>query len=189
MLNKYMRLHKDATADFILKLIVAIALLMLVAPVVLDIKGTVPITLQSMMVLLGAIAFGWKTGVIAVLVYIIAGAAGAPVFAGYSSGVDALLGPYGGFFFGFIASSIVCGYLAEMDRFHKAIPAMMVWLLGHGIILLLGVLWMANFDPDGWFDKLKSMLPGAVVKSLVGALIIQLIIKFYTRDSKRAFED
>jgi biotin transport system substrate-specific component len=186
MLNRYMRLHKDATADFILKLIIAIALLMLVAPLVLDIKGTVPITLQSLIVLLGAIAFGWKTGLIAVLVYIIAGA---PVFAGYSSGLDAIFGPYGGFFFGFIAAAIVCGFLAEQERFHKAIPAMMVWLFGHAIILFLGVMWMARFDPDGWFEKLKSMLPGAVVKSLVGALIIQLFIKFYTRDSKRAFED
>ncbi|HEY8403758.1 MAG TPA: biotin transporter BioY [Flavobacteriales bacterium] len=189
MLNKYMRLHQDATTDFILKLLVSIALLMLLAPMVLDVKGIVPITLQSLMVLFGAIAFGWKTGLIAVVVYIAAGAAGVPVFAGYTSGVNAVFGPFGGFFFGFLAAAIISGYLAELERFQKAIPAMMVWILGHGIILLLGVLWMSRFDPDGWYEKLKMMVPGAIVKSLIGALIIQLIIKFYTRDGKRAFED
>jgi len=164
---------------------------------VLNVKGTMPITLQSLVVLLGSIAYGWRIGIISILIYIISGALGLPVFAGYNSGVDALLGPFGGlllgpfggFFFGFIAAVIICGFLAEKASFQKAIPAMMIWLLGHGIILLLGIVWLSAFDPEGWYVKLKSLIPGALIKSVVGALIIQIVIRFYTKEKREAFEE
>lgn len=188
MLNRYLQLHKNTNIDFILKLAIATALLLLFGPVVLDIKGTIPITLQSLVVLLGAIAFGWRIGLIAVLIYIVSGSLGLPVFAGYSHGTAALLGPYGGFFFGFIAAAIISGFLAEKESFQKPIPAMMIWFLGHAIIILFGIIWIAQFDP-GWKGKLDAILPGAVIKSVLGALFIQLVIKFFTYEKKRAFEE
>lgn len=189
MLNRLLQLHENAQIDFLIKLIIATGMLLLLGPVVLDIKGTVPITLQSLLVLTGAIAFGWRVGIVSVLAYIIAGAAGLPVFAGYKGGAEALIGPYGGFFFGFVAAAVVCGFIAEKEGFQKAIPAMMIWFLGHAIIILLGIVWLARFDPLGWKNSLESIIPGAVVKSVFGALIIQLIVKFYNRHSKRAFEE
>lgn len=189
MLNKIISLSKNAQVDFILKLAIAAGLLLLLGPVVLDIKGTVPITLQSLVVLLGAIAFGWRVGVIAVLIYIVAGACGLPVFAGYKGGADALMGPYGGFFFGFIAAAVISGYIAEKEGFQKPIPAMMVWFLGHALIILFGMIWIYRFDPLGWKEKLQAIVPGAVIKSVFGALFIQLIIRFFTYQKKRAFEE
>jgi len=189
MLNSYIRFHKNKQADFIIKALIATGLLLLLGPVVLNVKGTMPITLQSLVVLLGSIAYGWRIGIISILIYIISGALGLPVFAGYNSGVDALLGPFGGFFFGFIAAVIICGFLAEKASFQKAIPAMMIWLLGHGIILLLGIVWLSAFDPEGWYVKLKSLIPGALIKSVVGALIIQIVIRFYTKEKREAFEE
>ncbi len=189
MLNRYIKLHGNDSVDFILKLAISVALLLTLGPVMLDIKGTIPITLQSFVVLFTAIAFGWQIGSIATLIYIIAGVSGLPVFAGYTSDLDKLFGPFGGFFFGFIASAVICGFIAEKEGYQKPIPAMMLWFLGHAIILLLGIIWLSRFDPLGWKEKLESVIPGSVIKSVVGALIIQLVIKFYRREKKRAFEE
>ncbi len=189
MLNRYLRLHTGVSVDFWLKTLLSTVLLVVLGPLVLDLKGMMPITIQTLLVLLGAIAFGWRIGTAATLIYIALGIAGLRVFANYSSGVDAIFGPFGGFFFGFIAATLVCGFLAEIPKFQKPIPAIMVWMLGHAIILLLGAIWLKQFDPLGWLEKMKVLIPGAIIKSLVGALIVQLIIRFYTREKKTAFED
>jgi biotin transporter BioY len=89
-----------------------------------------------------------------------------------------ILGQHGGFFFGFLAASLVCGYLAETEMFSKAMPSILNWVLGHLIILLFGGLWLSQLDPEGWQEKLTSLLPGAIIKSAFGALLLQLVIRF-----------
>jgi len=49
--------------------------------------------------------------------------------------------------------------------------------LGHLIILFLGGFWLSQLDPLGWQEKLTSLLPGAIIKSAFGAMIIQLIVR------------
>jgi biotin transport system substrate-specific component len=178
MLNNVIRFHKSVLIDSIVKWLIALGLLVSLGPVVIDIKGEMPITLQSFVVLLGAMAFGWRIGTAAVVAYILAGGMGFPVFAGHHAGWGIIIGQHGGFFFGFIAASIVCGYLAETDMFSKALPSILNWVLGHIIILLLGGFWLSQLDPMGWQEKVSSLLPGAIIKSAFGAMIIQLVVRF-----------
>jgi biotin transport system substrate-specific component len=158
-------------------MIISLCLLFFIAPYKIELKGETPVTLQTLIILFCAIGFSWRIGLPAVLIYVAAGALGAKVFAGYSSGMDSITGPYGGFIFGFIAASVVCGYLAEQEAFSKPIPAILNWFLGHTIIILLGSVWLMKLDPQ-WKSRINDMLPGALIKSATGALIIQLIIKF-----------
>lgn len=160
-----------------------------VAPIVLDIKGETPITLQSLVILFVSISFGWRVGLPAVLVYILSGSLGLPVFAGYKSGVTALMGPYGGFFFGFLAAATVCGYTSELSAFRKTLPAILNWFLGHALILLFGAIWLMRLFPDGWQQVITDVLPGAIIKSITGALIVQLIIRFFNKKNETAFVD
>jgi biotin transport system substrate-specific component len=178
MLNNVIRFHKSVLIDSIVKWLIALGLLVSLGPVVIDIKGEMPITLQSFVVLLGAMAFGWRIGTAAVVAYILAGGMGFPVFAGHHAGWGIIIGQHGGFFFGFIAASLVCGYLAETDMFSKALPSILNWVLGHIIILLLGGFWLSQLDPMGWQEKVSSLLPGAIIKSAFGAMIIQLVVRF-----------
>lgn len=178
MLKSILRFHKSVVIDSIIKWLIALGLLVALGPVVIDIKGEMPITLQSFVVLLGAMAFGWRIGTIAVVAYILAGGMGFPVFAGHHAGWGIIIGQHGGFFHGFIAASLICGYLAETEMFSKALPSILNWVLGHIIILLFGGIWLAQLDPMGWQEKLTSLLPGAIIKSAFGAMIIQLIIRF-----------
>ena len=76
----------------------------------------VPLTLQCFAVALGAFVFGWKTSIASVMLYIGIGAVGLPVFAGFRGGADALLGPTGGFIWGFIILGLACGIAANKSR-------------------------------------------------------------------------
>jgi biotin transport system substrate-specific component len=178
MLQSIIRFHSSPVVDSIIKVLIALGLQVALGPIVIDVKGEIPITLQSFVILLGAIAFGWRIGTAAVAGYILAGAIGFPVFAGHHSGMGIILGQHGGFFFGFLAASLVCGYLAETEMFSKALPSILNWVLGHLIILLFGGLWLSQLDPEGWQEKLTSLLPGAIIKSAFGALLLQLVIRF-----------
>jgi biotin transport system substrate-specific component len=178
MLQSIIRFHSSPVVDSIIKVLIALGLQVSLGPIVIDVKGEIPITLQSFVILLGAISFGWRIGAAAVAGYILAGAIGFPVFAGHHSGMGIILGQHGGFFFGFLAASLVCGYLAETEMFSKALPSILNWVLGHLIILLFGGLWLSQLDPEGWQEKLTSLLPGAIIKSAFGALLLQLVIRF-----------
>jgi biotin transport system substrate-specific component len=178
MLHNILRFHSSAWIDATIKLLIALCLQVLLGPIILDMRGEMPITMQSLVILLGAMAFGWRIGTAAVVTYILAGGLGFPVFAGYHAGWGIIVGQYGGFFFGFIAASLVCGFLAETAMFSKALPSILNWVLGHLIILLLGGFWLSQLDPIGWQEKLTSSLPGAIIKSAFGAMTIQLIVRF-----------
>ena len=178
MLQSIIRFHASSLVDGIIKVLIALGLQIALGPVVIDVKGEIPITLQSFVILLGAIAFGWRIGVAAVIGYILAGAMGFPVFAGHHAGWGIIMGQHGGFFFGFVAATLICGYLSETPMFSKAMPSILNWVLGHLIILLFGGLWLSQLDPAGWQEKLTSLLPGAIIKSAFGALLLQLVIRF-----------
>jgi biotin transport system substrate-specific component len=178
MLNNILHFHKIHWVDAVIKWLIILGLQVSLGPVIIDIKGEMPITLQSFVVLLGAMAFGWRIGTASVVTYILAGGMGFPVFAGHHAGWGIIIGQHGGFFFGFIAASLICGYLAETPMFSKALPSILNWVLGHIIILLLGGFWLSQLDPMGWQEKLSSLLPGAIIKSAFGAMLIQLVVRF-----------
>lgn len=69
--------------------------------------GPVPFTMQTFAVFAALGLLGGKRGTLAVVVYLLLGLVGLPVFAGFSSGAAALLGPTGGFLLGFLASALV----------------------------------------------------------------------------------
>jgi biotin transport system substrate-specific component len=103
--------------------------------------GPVPVTGQTFAVLMLGALLGSRLGSLAVLAYIAEGAAGLPVFAA-GVGPAALLGPTGGYLFGFIAAAYVMGRLAEKGwdrRFGTTILAM---LLADLVIYAFGLLWL-----------------------------------------------
>ncbi len=73
----------------------------------ISIPAAVPFTLQTLGIFLTVGILGGKRGMIAVLVYILLGAIGIPVFAGFSGGIGVLTGTTGGYIVGFLASALV----------------------------------------------------------------------------------
>lgn len=102
----------------------------------------VPLTLQTLVVLLAAAALGTRRAVPALLLYIAEGAAGLPVFAGGRAGIVHLLGPTGGYLIGFLAAAVMMGALADAGSLRKPLAAALGLLAATGCIYLAGVLWL-----------------------------------------------
>jgi biotin transport system substrate-specific component len=103
----------------------------------------VPITLQTLGVLLTGASLGSPRGGLAVLAYLAEGAAGLPVFAGGSNGFMRLLGPTAGYLWAFPIAAFVTGWLCQrrLDRSFKT--SAMAMLPGSLIIYAIGVPWLA----------------------------------------------
>lgn len=91
---------------------VMVALLAVSAQVMMPI-GPVPFTLQTMVLAMVPAALDPGTAVLSVASYVLLGALGLPVFAGFNGGVGALLGPTGGFLWGFVLGSALAGLVAK----------------------------------------------------------------------------
>jgi len=81
----------------------------------------VPITMQTFAVALAGVVLGSKYGFFASLVYILLGAAGVPVFANFTGGLQIVLGPTGGFILSFPLMSFIIGYVSERTANMKKI--------------------------------------------------------------------
>ncbi len=106
----------------------------------ISIPLTIPFTLQTFAVFLTVALLGCTRGFITVLVYILLGAVGVPVFSGFKGGIGALMGPTGGYIIGFLFTAIITGFI--LDRFGKKLPVMIAaMLLGLVICYAFGTAW------------------------------------------------
>lgn len=103
--------------------------------------GPVPIVLQNLFVLVAALLLGSKWASASVAVYLLAGACGLPVFATGGGGLGHLLGPRGGYLFGFLAAAWVVGWISEKSK-QRPVPEIAGMVIGSLIIYAIGVPWL-----------------------------------------------
>ncbi|MDR3210198.1 MAG: biotin transporter BioY, partial [Oscillospiraceae bacterium] len=115
------------------------ALLCAAAPFSIPI-GPVPITLATLVVYIAAASLGAYRGTLAVIIYIMLGAFGVPVFSKFSAGLPAIVGPTGGYLVGYIPLALVTGLFADRPRLAVwKFPAGMG--LGTAVLYTLGTAW------------------------------------------------
>ena len=127
--------------------------------------GPVPVSLQTLFVLLAGFTLGPAYGSAAIGLYLLAGIAGLPVFAGGKSGFAVLMGPTGGYLIGFAACAFVAGFSGRKSSWPRTL---LFGLLGLAALYALGLLRLkAVLDAD-WSKAmavgLLPFLPGAAVK-------------------------
>ena len=135
----------------------------------------VPITGQTLGVLLVGASLGSRRGAATILLYLLEGSLGLPFFAGGTAGIAALIGPTGGYLLGFVAAAFVAGLLAEkkMDRnWTTVIPA---FLAAHTAVFVIGVPWLAVFVGKSAAIKtgFYPFIPGEIIKSTLAAIMIR----------------
>lgn len=112
--------------------------------------GGISFTLQTFSLFLALLVLGGKWGSVTVLVYLALGAIGLPVFSGFQGGIGALVGPSGGFFFGFMLTCIL--YLVATSLFGSRRSIRIVSLCaGLFLTYLTGWLWYCRFAPVNFF--------------------------------------
>ena len=105
----------------------------------------VPVTGQTLVVLLIGMTYGPRLGGITIAAYLFEGAIGLPVFAGGAAGVAVLMGPTAGYLFGFLLAATAMGYLAERGTGRTVVSTIAAMVIGNCVIYLCGALWLANF--------------------------------------------
>lgn len=161
-------------------LIAAFAALIAVCALLPAIKlaGPVPITLQTFAVLLSGAVLGMRRGFLAVLLYVVAGAAGLPIFSGGAAGLAVLTGPSAGYLVGFPLAAGLCGFIVERlpRRSLASVPAIFtagivssavfIHTFGMaGLVLRADMTWAQAFDVD------KIFWIGDVVKNVAMAVV------------------
>jgi biotin transport system substrate-specific component len=107
--------------------------------------GPVPITFQVLFVLLAGAVLGAEMGALSVVIWILLGAFGLPVFAGGKAGPMVLIGPTGGYLPGFVICAWVVGFLTRKDSSSRLRTAVAM-LVGLGIAYIVGLAgFMASF--------------------------------------------
>jgi biotin transport system substrate-specific component len=140
----------------------------------------VPITGQTLGVLLvGALLGSWR-GASAVGLYLLEGAMGFPVFAGGSFGFMILMGPTGGYLMGFVLGAWVIGFLCEKKWDRNIKTALAAFILGQTIIFALGLFWLSFFvgTKSVLLFGFWPFLPGAVYKTFLATFILPTAWKF-----------
>ncbi|MCP4685235.1 MAG: biotin transporter BioY [bacterium] len=157
--------------------------LVLVASAYLSINlpfSPVPITGQTLGVLLVAMALGRTRGTAVVLAYLVEGAAGLPVFAGGKAGVAALMGPTGGYLLGFLAAAWIVGTLADKGWDKGYVKSILAMTLGTTIIFVCGLTQLSLFVPGNTLLAmgLYPFLTGAALKIAAASVLLPSIWKF-----------
>lgn len=136
----------------------------------------VPITGQTFAVLLVGASLGAGRGTASLVLYVLVGIVGAPVYADGAHGWAVLTGASGGYLVGFVAAAAVTGRLAERRwdrRFSSAVAAM---LTGNVVIYLVGLPWLAIVLDTGLERTLElglyPFVPGDVLKLYLAGMLL-----------------
>ena len=136
-------------------------------------KENIPISGQTFAILLAAFFLGRWYAVLALLIYIVMGALGLPVFAGGASGIEKLYGGSAGYFGGFIYAAYIVGAYGERGWRRNLLKCIQAMFYGTLIILSLGVIRLLFiYSPEealevGFYPFIK----GGVVKVLLGGIV------------------
>ena len=155
------------------------AILAILAQITIPLPTGVPITLQTFAVALCGYCLNAKEGCISVVVYLMLGAIGIPVFSGFQGGISRLVGPTGGFLIGFVFLAWFCGINFEKKPL-KVIFGMIGLILCH----LTGALQYAILMKIDFLQSLLTVSVPFLIKdtiSVAAAFFVSLAVSKVTR--------
>ncbi|WP_022754286.1 biotin transporter BioY [Butyrivibrio fibrisolvens] len=156
------------------------------APISIPLPGGVPITLQTAAVFLAALLLGPLYGFVAVLVYVLLGAVGLPVFAGFSGGIGSLVGMSGGFIMSWPFAALLAGFIYfKFGRNKKGVvkyaEMIVAMLLGSVVIYVVGLTQFIFLTKMSIQASLLAcmvpFIPGDILKMVLVAIIVPVLEK------------
>ena len=161
------------------------AVLCITAPFSIPV-GPVPISLATLIIMLTVYILGWKYGTLSVLLYLLLGAAGLPVFSGFSGGFVKLAGPTGGYLVGYLLLALIAGlFFLPAHKFQKLIVTRLIqaagMLLGTAALYALGTAWFCIVTGSELSYALSlcvlPFIPGDLIKMIIVLLLGDTIKK------------
>ncbi len=176
--------HSDKLRTYDMVLIAMFAVLMAVCSWI-SIPMDVPFTLQTFGLFLTVGVLGGKRGTFAVLIYILLGAIGVPVFAGFNSGIGVLLGTTGGYIVGFLLSGLAMWGLEKLIG-RKTWALIVSMLCAMVIYFVFGTIWfMAVYTKSTGAIGLMAVLGWCVIPFIVPDLLKMALALVLTNKLRR----
>jgi biotin transport system substrate-specific component len=156
------------------------------AQIAIPVPGSpVPVTGQTLGVLILGTAYGSTLGTTTFAMYLLAGIAGAPVFADGGHGLDRIVGATGGYLIGMLVATFVLGQLARFRLDQKFLTALPSMLIGTVITFSFGLVWLYQFTGQTWswtIEKgLAPFIVGEVLKIAIAGTALPAIWRVVNR--------
>ena len=156
------------------------------AQIAIPVPGSpVPVTGQTLGVLILGTAYGSTLGTTTFALYILAGIAGAPVFANSGHGLDRIVGATGGYLIGMLVATFVLGQFARFRLDQKFLTALPSMLIGTITTFSFGLIWLHQYTGQSWswtFEKgLTPFIVGEVLKIAIAGTSLPAIWRVVNR--------
>ncbi len=151
------------------------AVICVLAPFSLNLPfSPVPISLGTLAIYFVISVLGMKSGTVSVVLYILLGLVGLPVFANFTGGAGKLFGPSGGYIIGYIFMALICGWFTDKWT-DKAVLRFLGMLLGTAACYLFGTAWLAYqmslTFPQALMAGVVPFIPADLVKLIIAMLL------------------
>ena len=174
-------LVKPSMLLIIAKQIVAVSVLALGAQLTASIPGTaIPQTGQTIAVLVIGAMWGPRYGPLAIVLYLLLGGLGFPLFSEGGAGWSVLFGSSAGYFAGFVAAAALMGGInthSPSGLGYSCVFLFFAMLVGHGVILLCGfaglTVWLSV--AEAWQQGVAPFLYGVLVKSIIAGVLVLML--------------
>lgn len=162
--------------------------LAVMAQISIPIPGSpVPLTGQTLGVLLLGTAYGAGLGFSTIAFYLLMGMAGAPIFSSGTSGIERIVGPTGGYLVGMLISSLVLGALAGRKWDQKIRTVIPTMIIGNSIIFAVGLIWLYQYTGQSWswtFEKgFTPFIFGEILKIAIASTALPAVWKYVSKRS------
>ncbi|QOR70900.1 biotin transporter BioY [Ruania alkalisoli] len=169
----------------------AVALTALLAQVSIPVPGSpVPVTGQTLAVVLVGATMGLRRGVAAMGAYVLLGGLGLPIYSDGAGGVAVVVGPTGGYLLGFILAAAVMGHLAERGWDRTPLRTLALGLTGQVLVFAVGVPWLAlvaGFAPaEAIAAGFTPFIVGGLVKGAIAGMLIPAAWRVVRRGQRPA---
>jgi biotin transport system substrate-specific component len=156
------------------------------AQIAIPVPGSpVPVTGQTLGVLILGTTYGSTLGVTTFAMYILAGIAGAPVFANSGHGLDRIIGATGGYLIGMLVATFVLGQLARFRLDQKFLTALPSMLIGTLTTFSFGLVWLHQYTGQSWSWTINAGLTpfivGEVLKIAIAGTSLPIIWRVVNR--------
>lgn len=156
------------------------------AQIAIPVPGSpVPVTGQTLGVLILGTAYGSTLGTTTFALYILAGVAGAPVFANSGHGLDRIVGATGGYLIGMLVATFILGQLARFRLDQKFLTALPSMLIGTITTFSFGLIWLQQYTGESWSWTIeKGLTPfiiGEVLKIIIAGTSLPTIWRVVNR--------
>ena len=150
------------------------ALLCICSPIAIPI-GPIPVTLSLFAVMLAGIVLDVKKSFVSVLVYILLGLCGLPVFAGAKAGFSVIIGPTGGYLWSYLIMVVIVSVLGHIEYINKFAMAFIACILGTAVCYLFGTVQYCFVMSTGFKSAFSVCVYPFIVFDLIKAVCASLL--------------